>query len=71
MNIAALILTNDNFSQYCFLQNNLHRFQCEVEALKTLVHQNICQLYQVYESDEYVSLVMEVSSCAICRCIIF
>jgi len=40
-------------------KNSLHRFRSEVEALKTLIHQHICQLYQVYENEHIVSLVME------------
>ncbi|XP_065058140.1 maternal embryonic leucine zipper kinase-like isoform X2 [Rhopilema esculentum] len=53
--VAVKVMSKEKLKK----KNNLHRFKCEVDALKILVHQNICQLFQVVESDGYISLVME------------
>ena len=36
------------------------RVQTEIEAMQQLVHQNICQLYQVIETNEDFFLILEV-----------
>lgn len=38
------------------------RVKIEVEALKTLLHQHICRLYQVMETDSHYFMVMEYCS---------
>lgn len=38
---------------------NYQRFLNEINALKTLDHPNVIKLFEIYEDDEYVYLVME------------
>lgn len=40
-------------------KDDLHRAYNEIYALKHLIHQHICQLYQVYETEESIFLVIE------------
>lgn len=44
------------------LQDDLPRVKLEVEALKTLLHQHICRLYQVIETESHYFMVMEYCS---------
>ncbi|XP_011163522.1 maternal embryonic leucine zipper kinase isoform X2 [Solenopsis invicta] len=44
------------------LGEDLPRVKLEVEALKTLLHQHICRLYQVIETDSHYFMVMEYCS---------
>ena len=41
------------------LGEDLPRVYLEIEALKNLVHQYICKLFQVIETDEQIFVVME------------
>ncbi|XP_050311659.1 maternal embryonic leucine zipper kinase-like [Anthonomus grandis grandis] len=41
------------------LKDDLHRVSLELSALKSLYHENICQLYQVMETETHFFLVME------------
>lgn len=47
--------------QYLF-QEDLPRVKLEVEALKTLLHQHICRLYQVIETESHYFMVLEYCS---------
>lgn len=50
---------------YCTIylfQEDLPRVKIEVGALKTLLHQHICRLYQVIETDSHYFMVMEYCS---------
>ncbi|KAI4498062.1 hypothetical protein M0802_006886 [Mischocyttarus mexicanus] len=44
------------------LGDDLPRVKLEVEALKTLLHQHICKLYQVIETDTYYFMIIEYCS---------
>ncbi|XP_011632923.1 maternal embryonic leucine zipper kinase-like [Pogonomyrmex barbatus] len=44
------------------LGEDLPRVKLEVEALKTLLHQHICKLYQVIETESHYFMVMEYCS---------
>ncbi|EGI60332.1 PREDICTED: maternal embryonic leucine zipper kinase-like [Acromyrmex echinatior] len=44
------------------LGEDLPRVKVEVEALKTLLHQHICRLYQVIETESHYFMVMEYCS---------
>ncbi|XP_076628518.1 maternal embryonic leucine zipper kinase [Colletes latitarsis] len=44
------------------LGDDLPRVKLEVEALKTLLHQHICRLYQVIETETHYFMVMEYCS---------
>lgn len=44
------------------LGDDLHRVTLELQALKSFSHHNICQLYQVIETDTHFFLVMEYCS---------
>nr|XP_012134964.1 PREDICTED: maternal embryonic leucine zipper kinase-like isoform X1 [Megachile rotundata] len=44
------------------LGDDLPRVKLEVEALKTLLHQHICRLYQVIETDSHYFMVIEYCS---------
>ncbi|XP_076173673.1 maternal embryonic leucine zipper kinase [Ptiloglossa arizonensis] len=44
------------------LGDDLPRVKLEVEALKTLLHQHICRLYQVIETESHYFMVMEYCS---------
>ncbi|XP_011305523.1 maternal embryonic leucine zipper kinase [Fopius arisanus] len=44
------------------LGDDLPRVKLEVDALKTLVHQHICRLYQTIETDSHYFMVMEYCS---------
>ena len=46
----------DSFS----CQGDLHRAYREINAMKKISHQHICQLYQVVETDEDIFMVLEV-----------
>ncbi|KAF0991939.1 hypothetical protein HZS_7851, partial [Henneguya salminicola] len=41
------------------VKNELFRVHEEIMVMKKLSHQNICKLYQVYETDEHVFMVLE------------
>lgn len=43
-----------------FLQEDLPRVKTEMEALRTLAHQNICRLYHYIETSEKFFIIMEV-----------
>lgn len=43
-------------------QENLHRVRVELDALQTLSHQHISQLYQVLETESHFFLVVEYCS---------
>ncbi|XP_066256017.1 maternal embryonic leucine zipper kinase-like isoform X1 [Euwallacea similis] len=45
-----------------FLGDDLHRVTLELQALKSLSHNNICQLYQVIDTATHFFLVMEYCS---------
>jgi len=47
--------------RYLF-QEDLPRVRLEVKALKTLLHQHICKLYQVIETESHYFMVMEYCS---------
>lgn len=42
------------------LGDDLPRIRTEIAAMKELVHQNICKLYQVMETDDKFFMVLEV-----------
>ena len=44
------------------LGEDLPRIYLEIEALKTLVHQHICKLFQVVETEEQIFVIMEFCS---------
>lgn len=44
------------------LKDDLKRATTEIEIHRTLHHQNICQLYDVYEDTEYIILILEYAS---------
>ena len=44
----------------CLYQSDTARILIEIQAMKNLRHQHICQLYEVIETDEYYFLVLEV-----------
>ncbi|XP_054002994.1 maternal embryonic leucine zipper kinase-like [Hylaeus anthracinus] len=44
------------------LGDDLPRVKLEVEALKTLLHQHVCRLYQVIETESHYFMVMEYCS---------
>lgn len=44
------------------LGDDLHRVTLELQALRSFSHDNICQLYQVIETDTHFFLVMEYCS---------
>lgn len=44
------------------LGDDLHRVTLELQALRSFSHNNICQLYQVMETDTHFFLVMEYCS---------
>lgn len=41
------------------LQEDLPRIYLEIEAMKQLNHQHVCQLYQVLETDTKIFMVLE------------
>ena len=43
-------------------QEDVHRVQLEIDALKTLSHRHICQLYEIIETPALFCLVMEVGA---------
>jgi maternal embryonic leucine zipper kinase len=43
-----------------FLQKDIARIPLEIQAMKQLRHQHICQLYQVIETEEHYFLVLQV-----------
>lgn len=43
-------------------QEDLPRVKLEVEALKTLLHQHVCRLYQVIETESHYFMVIEYCS---------
>lgn len=46
----------------CFVkQSDLPRVKTEIDALKNLKHQHICQLYHVLETKNKIFMVLEVS----------
>lgn len=51
-----------------FLADDIPRVRLEIDAMKNLIHQNICQLYQVIETDDKFFMIMEV--CNMCTCIV-
>ena len=46
------MITKDAIKDDCGITN-------EIQSLKNLDHPNIIQLYEIYESDEYIFLVQE------------
>ena len=42
------------------LQHDLPRVYAEIATMKVLCHQNICQLYEVVETEEEIFMVLEV-----------
>ena len=54
--ISHISVTNTN------TQQDLPRVKTEILALKKLHHENICKLYQVYETEQTIYLVLEVSA---------
>ena len=42
------------------LGDDLPRIRTEIAAMKELIHQNVCKLYQVIETDEKFFMVLEV-----------
>ncbi|KAK2563197.1 Maternal embryonic leucine zipper kinase [Acropora cervicornis] len=40
-------------------QSDLPRVQREIDAMKNLSHQHVCQLYHVIQTDDYIFMVME------------
>ena len=45
---------------YFSVQSDLPRVQREIDAMKNLTHQHVCQLYHVIQTEEYIFMVMEV-----------
>ena len=43
-----------------YVQADLPRAYLEIQSLKELRHQHICQLYEVQETKEFIYMVMEV-----------
>lgn len=48
-------------SELLFCQSDLPRVKTEIDALKNLRHQHICQLYHVLETKNKIFMVLEVS----------
>lgn len=44
-----------------FLADEIPRVRMEIEAMKVLMHQNICKLYQVIETKDKFFMILEVS----------
>jgi len=44
-----------------FLADEIPRVRMEIEAMKVLMHQNICKLYQVIETEDKFFMILEVS----------
>lgn len=44
------------------LQEDLPRVKLEIDALKTLLHQHICRLYQTIETTTHYFMIMEYCS---------
>lgn len=42
-----------------FLADDIPRVRLEIDAMKNLIHHNICQLYQVIETDDKFFMIME------------
>lgn len=40
-------------------QDDLPRIRLEIEAMKTLSHQNVCKLFQVIETDSKIFMILE------------
>lgn len=47
---------------FASFQEDLPRIKLEVEALKTLLHQHICRLYQVIETESHYFMILEYCS---------
>lgn len=41
------------------LQDDLPRIRLEIEAMKSLSHQNVCKLFQVIETDAKIFMILE------------
>ena len=48
-------------TRFYFSQDDLHRAYNEIYALKNLGHQHISKMYEVFETKEFIYLVIEVS----------
>ncbi len=46
------------YSFFCS-QDDLPRIRLEIEAMKSLSHQNVCKLFQVIETDAKICMVPE------------
>lgn len=51
-----------NFISLFILQDDLPRVQREINALRSLRHQHISQMYQVIDTPEDIYIVMEVKN---------
>jgi len=49
-------------SSFRLMQDDLPRVKTEINAMRELRHQHICQLYQVIETEEKYFIVLEVES---------
>lgn len=47
-------------------QKDLPRVYREIEALKRLHHQHVCQMYQIIETKKMIHLVLEVRDASHC-----
>lgn len=64
MKLGVHVLTGDEVAikvmDKNFLADDIPRVRMEIDAMKELVHQNICRLYQVIETSDRFFLILEV-----------
>lgn len=64
MKLGVHVLTGDEVAikvmDKNFLADDIPRVRMEIDAMKELVHQNICRLYQVIETSDKFFLILEV-----------
>ena len=53
------------------LGEELPRVRIEIEAMKSLIHQNICRLYQVIETEDKFFMILEVRMPDVCSFLVF
>ncbi len=54
------MLPVSSFDFVFLLQHDLPRVYAEIATMKELCHQNICQLYEVVETEEDIFMILEV-----------
>lgn len=64
MKLGIHVLTGDEVAikvmDKNFLADDIPRVRMEIDAMKELVHPNICRLYQVIETSDRFFLILEV-----------